>query len=94
MTADLMFGIIRTPELDEMNQLILKQLKNRFGDPNYYKRFVVGIDKSRMKLYNVDQTAQDGVVSDVSETRTDKPKLERYSKVKTSAAADEWNFDE
>lgn len=94
MTADLMFGIIRTPELDEMNQLILKQLKNRFGDPNYYKRFVVGIDKSRMKLYNVDQTAQDGIVSDVSETRTDKPKLERYSKVKTSAAADEWNFDE
>ena len=94
MTADLMFGIIRTPELDELNQLILKQLKNRFGDPNYYKRFVVGVDKSRMKLYNTEESAQSGISSDVSDTRSnDKPSVDRYSKVK-SVKSDEWSFDE
>lgn len=93
-TADLMFGIIRTPELDELNQLILKQLKNRFGDPNYYKRFVVGVDKSRMKLYNTEESAQSGISSDVADTRsTEKPSIDRYSKVK-SVKSDEWSFDE
>jgi predicted ATP-dependent serine protease len=94
MTADLMFGLIRTPELDELNQLILKQLKNRFGDPNYYKRFVVGVDKSRMKLYNTEESAQSGISSDVADTRSiEKPSIDRYSKVK-AVKSDEWSFDE
>jgi len=58
---DLYLAIIRTEELDELNQLMIKQLKNRYGDPSYYKRFVVGVDKARMKLYNVEDSAQDGV---------------------------------
>jgi predicted ATP-dependent serine protease len=56
---DLYLALIRTEELDELNQLMIKQLKNRYGDPTYYKRFVVGIDRARMKLYNVEGDAQD-----------------------------------
>jgi replicative DNA helicase len=99
MTADFILGIIRTPELDELNQLILKQLKNRYGDPNYYKKFVVGVDRSRMKLYDSEESAQRGIQQDVDSGKQarheDKPKLDRYSKAKKSVAdADQWNFDE
>ena len=57
-TADLMFALIRTEELDELNQVMIKQLKNRYNDPSYYKRFVLGIDRSKMKLYDVEESAQ------------------------------------
>ena len=58
-TLDLFFGLIRTEELDELNQIMVKQLKNRYNDPNYYKRFVIGVDFSQMRLYDVEQSAQD-----------------------------------
>lgn len=92
MTADLLLAIIRTPELDEINQFILKQLKNRWGDPNYYKRFVVGLDKSRMKIYNVEQNAQADLVPEVG-TSSDKPQLDRYNTKKKEVKADEWDFE-
>lgn len=57
-TVDMLVALISTEELENMGQLMIKQLKNRFGDPNMYKRFVVGIDRSKMKLYNLDQNAQ------------------------------------
>ena len=60
-TADLMFALIRTEELDELNQVMIKQLKNRYNDPSYYKRFVLGIDRSKMKLYDVEDSAQKGL---------------------------------
>lgn len=60
-TADLMFALISNEELQELNQIIVKQLKNRYNDPNYYKRFVVGIDRSRMKLYDVEASAQEDI---------------------------------
>jgi len=60
-TADLMFAIIRSEELDDLDQIMIKQLKNRYADPSKYKRFVVGVDKSMMKLYDVEQSAQDGI---------------------------------
>ena len=60
-TADLMFALIRTEELDELNQVMIKQLKNRYNDPSYYKRFVLGIDRSKMKLYDVEESAQKGL---------------------------------
>lgn len=60
-TADLMFALIRTDELDELNQVMIKQLKNRYNDPSYYKRFVLGIDRSKMKLYDVEESAQSGI---------------------------------
>jgi hypothetical protein len=56
MSLDLLFAMIRSDELDEMGQLMIKQLKNRFNDLNFYKRFIVGIDVSKFKLYDVDNT--------------------------------------
>jgi len=63
-TADLMFALISTEELEELGQLLVKQLKNRYNDPTKYKRFVVGIDRSRMKLYDVEESAQDNLMAD------------------------------
>jgi archaellum biogenesis ATPase FlaH len=60
-TADFMFALISTEELEQLNQIMVKQLKNRFGDPNHFKRFVVGVDRSKMKLYDAEQSAQHGI---------------------------------
>ncbi len=57
-----MFALISTEELQQLNQILIKQLKNRYNDPNYFKRFVVGIDRAKMKLYDVEQSAQDDLV--------------------------------
>jgi archaellum biogenesis ATPase FlaH len=64
-TADLMFALIATEELDELNQVMVKQLKNRYNDPTKYKRFVIGIDRARMKLYDVEESAQSDIMSDM-----------------------------
>lgn len=69
-TADAIFGLISTEELNERKQLMIKQLKNRWGDISYYKRFVVGIDRSRMKLYNLDTSAQDKVLSESKQSNS------------------------
>ena len=63
-TADLMFALISTEELERDGQLMVKQLKNRYNDPTLYKRFVVGIDRSRMRLFDVDQTQEPKLVDD------------------------------
>ena len=60
-TADLMFALISTEELEEINQIMVKQLKNRYNDPTMNKRFVVGIDRAKMRLYDVEQSAQQGI---------------------------------
>ena len=61
-TADLMFALISTEELEEINQIMVKQLKNRYNDPTINKRFVVGIDRAKMRLYDVEQEAQNGII--------------------------------
>jgi replicative DNA helicase len=61
-TADFMFALISTEELEELGQIMIKQLKNRYGDPNMHKRFVVGVDRSKMRLYDCEQDAQDELV--------------------------------
>ena len=61
-TADLMFALISTEELEGLNQIMVKQLKNRYNDPTMFKRFVVGIDRAKMRLYDVEQKAQEGIV--------------------------------
>ena len=58
-TADMMFALISTEELEELDQIMVKQLKNRYNDPSYYRRFVLGGDRCRMKLYDCEQSAQD-----------------------------------
>ena len=60
-TADLMFALISTEELEEISQIMVKQLKNRYNDPTINKRFVVGIDRAKMRLYDVEQSAQQGI---------------------------------
>jgi len=60
-TVDFMFALITTEELEQMNQLMVKQLKNRYNDPTINKRFVIGIDRAKMKLYDLEQTAQKGL---------------------------------
>lgn len=57
-TVDFMFALIATEELDQLNQLMVKQLKNRYNDPTQNKRFVIGVDRARMKLYDLEQNAQ------------------------------------
>jgi len=66
-TVDAMFALISSEELESMGQLMIKQLKNRWGDLSYYKRFVVGIDRSKMKLYNLEDGAQGNIQSEYTE---------------------------
>ena len=61
-TADLMFALISTEELEGLNQIMVKQLKNRYNDPTIFKRFVIGIDRAKMRLYDCEQKAQDDVL--------------------------------
>jgi len=61
-TADFMFALVTNEELEGLNQILIKQLKNRYSDPNYYKRFVVGIDRAKMRLYDAEQSAQDEII--------------------------------
>ena len=69
-TADLMFAIISTEELEKMGQLAVKQLKNRYNDPTYKKRFVIGVDRSKMRLFDVDQAEQTLIDPDGADTPT------------------------
>lgn len=62
MTADLLLALISTEELEDLGQIMIKQLKNRYADPTIHKRFVVGIDRAKMRLYDVEQSAQDEIL--------------------------------
>ena len=76
-TADLMFALISTEELEGLNQILVKQLKNRYNDPTIYKRFVIGIDRAKMRLYDCEQSAQNDLIDTNQEeeyTKDDKIK--------------------
>ena len=77
-TADLMFALISTEELESLGQILVKQLKNRYNDLNMNKRFVVGIDRAKMRLYDCEQTAQEDILDNGKEEEynfhEDKPK--------------------
>lgn len=64
-TVDLMLALVSSEELEALNQIMVKQLKNRFNDPVANKRFVVGVDRGKMRLYDVENSAQDELISDV-----------------------------
>ena len=61
-TTDLMLALISTEEMENMNQILIKQLKNRYGDPSTYKRFAVGIDRPKMRLYDLEESAQQDLI--------------------------------
>ena len=77
-TADLMFALISTEELEQLGQIMVKQLKNRYNDLSVFKRFVVGIDRAKMRLYDCEQSAQDNILDSGQEEEynyeDDKPK--------------------
>ena len=75
-TADLMFALISTDDLEGLNQILVKQLKNRYNDPTIFKRFVVGIDRAKMRLYDCEQSAQEDIIDSGQEeeyTTQEKP---------------------
>ncbi|MDB4339567.1 AAA family ATPase [bacterium] len=81
-TADLMFALISTEELENLGQMMVKQLKNRYNDPTQNKRFVIGVDRSKMRLYDVDETEQnltdDTPVFDKSQTHEEMSKFKDF----------------
>jgi replicative DNA helicase len=76
-TADFMFALVSNEELEQLNQIIVKQLKNRYNDPNYFKRFVIGIDRSKMKLYDVEVSAQSGLADSGQRAKADVPVFDK-----------------
>ena len=83
-TADLMFALISTEELESLSQIMVKQLKNRYHDPTINKRFVVGIDRGKMKLYDCEQSAQDDILDSGQEEEYNKQedKLSKFAGLK------------
>ena len=70
-TADLMFALITSEELEALGQIMVKQLKNRYSDPSFHKRFVIGVERAKMRLFDVEQSAQDDIAD--SGKMQDKP---------------------
>ena len=70
-TADFMFALISSEELEELDQMVVKQLKNRYNDPTVFKRFVIGVDRSRMKLYDCEQEAQEELIENAESSYDD-----------------------
>jgi replicative DNA helicase len=70
-TADLMFALISTDELEDLGQIMVKQLKNRYNDPTIHKRFIVGIDRAKMRLYDCEQSAQSDLLDNKKEEEYD-----------------------
>ena len=73
-TADMMFALITSEELEGLGQIMVKQLKNRYTDPSQFKRFVVGIDKPKMRLYDIDDSGQNGIVDSGMPFKSESPK--------------------
>ena len=71
-TADFMFALISTEELEQLGQIMVKQLKNRYSDPNTYKRFVIGVDRGKMRLFDTEQSAQTNI-ADSGQDIPDRP---------------------
>jgi hypothetical protein len=86
-TADAIFGLISNEELEERKQLMIKQLKNRWGDLGYYKRFIIGIDRAKMKIFDLEEDAQKKVMSE-SRNNNGKDDAPVFDK---TAFADEWS---
>ncbi len=85
-TADFLVALINTEELEGLNQIMIKQLKNRYGDKSINKRFVVGIDRAKMRLYDVEQSAQSETLDKKDEEEYD------YDEVKPKKTFDGFKF--
>ena len=95
-TADFMFAVISTEELEKLGQLMVKQLKNRYNDLTFHKRFIVGVDRSRMKLYDVEASAQSLISENAhvaAKPETDKPLNSFGSKERPSKDFGDFNYE-
>ena len=84
-TADLMFALISTEELEGLGQIMVKQLKNRYNDPTVFKRFVIGIDRAKMRLYDCEQSAQNDILDtgdDKEYNNEESPFKDKFAKLK------------
>jgi hypothetical protein len=86
MASDILLALISTEELEELGQIMIKQLKNRYNDPTVHKRFVVGIDRAKMRLYDVEQSAQSETLDKKDEEEYD------YDEVKPKKTFDGFKF--
>tara|TARA_B100000945_G_scaffold84360_1_gene65342 strand:+ start:921 stop:2297 length:1377 start_codon:yes stop_codon:yes gene_type:complete len=84
-TADLMFALVSTEDLEQLNQIMVKQLKNRYNDPTMNRRFVVGIDRAKMRLYDCEQDAQSDIMIDENDTA-------EYNEKESKAKFDDFKF--
>ena len=75
-TCDFMVGLINSDELEQLGQLMIKQLKNRYSDPTQYKRFTIGIERAKMKLYDIEQSGQQGITDSGHDNK--KPDIDRF----------------
>tara|TARA_Y100000592_G_scaffold80030_1_gene126335 strand:+ start:191 stop:1564 length:1374 start_codon:yes stop_codon:yes gene_type:complete len=78
-TADLMFALISTEELEGLSQIMVKQLKNRYNDPTIHKRFIVGIDRAKMRIYDCEQKAQEDVLDSGTNDEYNEEKIPKKS---------------
>ena len=76
-TVDFMFALISTEDLEKMNQLMVKQLKNRYNDPTINKRFVIGVDRAKMKLYDLEASAQKNIIDSGISSQSSMPKYDK-----------------
>ena len=76
-TADFMFALISSEELEEKNQIMVKQLKNRYNDPTVNRKFILGVDRSKMRFYDVEQNAQTDLVDSGQETLSSNDKFKK-----------------
>lgn len=81
-TADFMFALISTEELQKLGQIMVKQLKNRYNDPNINTRFVLGIDRSKMKLYDAEASAQTNITSSNQVSANTRPNTNKFKQLK------------
>jgi archaellum biogenesis ATPase FlaH len=86
-TADFMIALISTEELQQLNQILVKQLKNRYADPSNNRKFVIGVDRAKMKLYDVEQSAQDDIIDE------DKPAFDNTDSGKRMGQDRKFNKD-
>lgn len=81
-TADLMLALIATDELEQLNQIMVKQLKNRYSDLSMHRKFVVGIDKAKMRLYDVQESAQSNILQSSKASDHDEAPVKKYAEFK------------
>ena len=86
-----MFALISTEELESLGQIMVKQLKNRYNDPTVNKRFVVGIDRAKMRLYDCEQTAQEDMIDNMGDTEYNN--AEEQQSLKSKFGGINFNYD-